>query len=49
VKIEGVTTLEPFRAQGALVETSCGMEEDVELEVTTTGHGKGAVRTVERW
>lgn len=41
--------LESFGAQGTLVEAMCGMEEDMELEITAMGHGKGAMGTAERW
>jgi len=50
VEVEAAATSESFGAQGALVETTCGMEnKDVILEITVTGGGKDATWAVERW
>jgi len=47
VEIESGASSQVLGAQGTLVETLDGMEEDVELEVTVTRGGKGTVGAAE--
>jgi len=50
VKVEAAAMSEPLGAQGTLVESTCGVEDEcMVLELAVTGGGEDAVWAMERW